>query len=160
MVNRQDPAEVPLCDACRRVPVSHLALDVDEPVSGWPVLFAERGIEVTNDHLGRPSVPRYVLGDLIDEQKKREARQAERPRPDRTPVPGGIPAAREDASALETLMSGPGYTTVREEFGRPPPRFLEEQLAAGQQQAAAKRAEQQAVKKAQRALDERGDKEG
>jgi hypothetical protein len=57
-------------------------------------------------------------------------------------------------SALESLVAGdPGYQTVAEEFGRPPPRFLEEQLAKGQREAAARRAEAEAVKKARRALD-------
>jgi hypothetical protein len=29
-----DSTEAPLCDSCRRVPVSHLNLDVAEPVEG------------------------------------------------------------------------------------------------------------------------------
>jgi hypothetical protein len=134
-MTEHESTEASLCDACRRVPVGHLALDVAEPIEGWLEFFRKRGVEVTDDHLGRPSVPRYVLGDLIDEQREREARPAEHPRPERVPVAAGLPA-REGLSAHETMMAGAGYTTLHDELGRPKPRFLEEQLAEGQRQAA------------------------
>ena len=25
-----------VCDACRTIPISHLSLDIDKPISGWP----------------------------------------------------------------------------------------------------------------------------
>jgi hypothetical protein len=129
-----------LCGACRTIPVSHLALDVPEPLEGWAELFRKRGIEVVNDHLGRPSVPRYVLGDLIDEQRDREAELAQRPRPEAAPVGAGIPA-REGLSAYESLLSA-GRVTPAEEFGAfPKPRFLEEQLEQGRRHEAARREE-------------------
>jgi hypothetical protein len=61
------------CSMCRRVPLSHLALDVEPPVEGWVSYFESKGITVLDDAAGRPSVPRHVLADLIDEQKRREA---------------------------------------------------------------------------------------
>jgi hypothetical protein len=54
--------EAPVCDACRRIPVSHLSLDVQEPITGWLRFFEERNVQVFDDHLGRPSVARWVLG--------------------------------------------------------------------------------------------------
>ena len=59
----------PLCGCCRRIPVSYLALDLDEPVEGWVSYFADRDIEVASDHLGRASVARWVVADLLDEQR-------------------------------------------------------------------------------------------
>jgi hypothetical protein len=53
-----DSTEAPLCGCCRRVPISYLSLDLETPVVGWERFFADRGIEVASDHLGRPSVPR------------------------------------------------------------------------------------------------------
>ena len=136
----REEIETPLCDACRRVPISHLHLDVEPPIGGWLEFFRKRGVEVTDDHLGRPSIHRYVLGDLIDERKEREARQAERPRPERTPVPAGVPAAGEDLSAFETMMAQGDFVSAHAEFGRPKPRFLEEQLNEGRQHQLAERA--------------------
>jgi hypothetical protein len=54
--------ETPLCDACRRVPASYLALDIAEPLEGWLGFFAKKNVIVMDDHLGRASIPRYVLG--------------------------------------------------------------------------------------------------
>jgi hypothetical protein len=132
--------EAPLCDACRRVPLSHLRLDVEPPIGGWLEFFRKRGIEVADDHLGRPSVRRGVLGDLLDERKEREAQLAERPRPERTPVPAGVPAAGSDLSAFETMMAQPDYQSLHDEVGRPKPRFLEEQLEEGRKHQLAERA--------------------
>jgi hypothetical protein len=58
-----EPEDPTVC--CRLVPVAHLALDVDEPLAGWPATLAERGVELVEDDLGRASVPRQVLGDLL-----------------------------------------------------------------------------------------------
>jgi hypothetical protein len=131
--------ETPLCDACRRIPLSYLGLDVDEPLSGWVEFFRKRGVEVTDDHLGRPSVPRYVLGDLLDERKEREARLAAESAEKAAagaarPVPAGAPAL-EGNSPYESMMAAGGVSPA-EEFGRPRPNFLEEELAAGKRHAA------------------------
>jgi hypothetical protein len=73
------------------------------------------------------------LGDLIAEHRHREARLAERPHPERVPVPAGIPAL-EEATPYESMMAA-GSMSPTEEFGRPRPNFLEEELAAGRRQA-------------------------
>jgi hypothetical protein len=59
--NTMDSTEAPICGCCRRVPVSHLSLDVLEPIQGWEPFFAERGVTVM-DHLGSPSVARVRPG--------------------------------------------------------------------------------------------------
>jgi hypothetical protein len=142
-----DSTEAPVCGCCRRIPVSHLNLDLDEPVSGWLSFFAERNIEVSSDHLGRPSVARWILADLLDEQREREARLAEEAAAKaavlRQPVGVGVPAL-EGVGTFESLMAA-GSVSPQEEFGgRPRPRFLEEQLEAGARQQAA---EQEAVRR-------------
>jgi hypothetical protein len=48
------------------VPTSVLALDVPEPVGGWP--------GVVEDDVGRPSVPREVARSLLAEHREAEAR--------------------------------------------------------------------------------------
>lgn len=64
------------------------------------------------------------------------------------PVPAGIPAL-EHGSAMESLMANdPGYQTPAEEFGRPRPNFLAEELEAGARQLAAAQAEAAAKKPA------------
>jgi hypothetical protein len=133
-------SEVAICDACRRIPISHLSLDIAEPLEGWLAFFEKRGVTVMDDAVGRPSIQRYVLGDLIAERKEREARLAERPRPDRTPVAAGVPAAGEELSAFETMMAQGDFVSAHAEFGRPKPRFLEEQLNEGRQHQLAERA--------------------
>ncbi len=73
-------------------PVGGLSLDVPEPLVGWLEFFRKRRIEVVDDHLGRPSVRRGVLGQLLDKERERQSRLAERPHPERVPVRGGVPA--------------------------------------------------------------------
>lgn len=58
---------------CATVPLSHLSLDLVEPPKGWLAMFAARGIETVVDDLGRPAIPREVLGDLIAERAAAEA---------------------------------------------------------------------------------------
>jgi hypothetical protein len=155
-----EEAEVRICDACNRVPLSHLSLDIAEPLTGWTMFFRERGIEVTADDVGRASVPRRVLGELLAEHREREARlaaqRAEQATARKAPVPAGVPAV-EGASPFESMAAGPGYVTPQQELGRPKPRFLDEALAEGQRQAAVKRAEAEAeaVKRAREALEGR-----
>jgi hypothetical protein len=119
-------------------------LDVSEPIVGWSAFLEERYITVMDDSLGRPSVARHVLGDLIAEEREREARLVEEAAAAiGQPVPAGIPA-REDLSAYEVMMSADATSPV-EEFGRiPPPRFLEEQLDEGARRQAA---EQEAIRR-------------
>ena len=38
-MEQHDSTEAPLCDACRRIPISHLALDFSEPLVGWEAFF-------------------------------------------------------------------------------------------------------------------------
>ena len=130
-----------LCDACRRIPISHLALDVSEPLVGWEAFFEERNVQVFDDAIGRPSVARYVLADLIAEQRAREARLAEeaaQTAADRQPVPAGVPAL-ENAGPYESMMAA-GSVSPAEEFGQwAKPRFLELQLEEGARHQAAER---------------------
>jgi hypothetical protein len=136
-----DSTEAPICDACRRIPISHLSLDVSEPIVGWSAFFEERYITVMDDSLGRPSVARHVLGDLLAEQRAREARLAEeaaQTAADRQSVPAGVPAL-ENAGPYESMMAA-GSVSPAEEFGqRAKPRFLEEALQEGQRCQAAER---------------------
>jgi hypothetical protein len=120
------------------IPISHLSLDLSEPISGWPGMFAERGVEIVLDDLGRPSVPRQVLGELLAERREREARVLEDQRrrdaeraDSKVPVSAGVPAL-EGASPFESLAAAdPDFTTPRDEFGRPRPSFLDDMLAEG-----------------------------
>jgi hypothetical protein len=146
-----DSTEAPLCDACRRIPLSHLSLDIPEPLVGWEAFFEARNVTVLDDAVGRPSVPRHVLADLLDEQRARDARLAEEAAEAATleqPVPVGIPAL-EGSTAYETMMSAAGTSPV-EEFGQwAKPSFLEEALAEGQRHQAAERAAVRRRKEAQ-----------
>jgi hypothetical protein len=147
-----------ICDTCRTIPISYLSLDVDEPVGGWLAFFGEKNIEVAPDDLGRLSVPRRVLGELLTEQREREARiaaqRAEEAAAQAAPVPAGVPAG-EGLSAFETMVAQPGYQTIEDELGRPKPNFLDEELAEGRRREAEKQAEAELVKRAQRILDGR-----
>ena len=154
----QDPEETE-CALCKTIPVSHLSLDLPEPVTGWERALAERGVEVVLDTLGRPAVRREALAELLAESREREARlaaqRAEQATAPRAPVPAGIPALADDASPFESLAAGPGYVTPQQEFGRPKPTFLDEELEQGRRREADRRAEAEAVKRAQRVLDGR-----
>jgi hypothetical protein len=146
----------PICGCCRRIPISHLALDVAEPLEGWVSFFAAKDIEVASDHLGRPSVGRHILARLLDEQRERRARlteeAAQRAARMTAPVPVGVPAV-EGASALQSMMAAPGYTSLHDELGRPKPNFLDEMLAQGRRQQAAARAEREAIDQARKVLE-------
>lgn len=142
--------------ACRTIPLTHLHLDVAEPIIGWEAFFAARAVEVTVDDVGRPSIPREVLGELLAEQRTREERLAKELAENLAadPVPAGVPA-QEGSSPFESMAAGEGFTTVADEFGSPRPNFLEEALAEGQQAARDLEAEAKAVKRARRVLDGR-----
>jgi hypothetical protein len=140
-MEQHDSTEAPVCDACRRIPINHLSLDVSEPVVGWMEFFEERYITVMDDSLGRPSVARHVLADLLAEQREREARLAEeaaQKAADRQPVPAGVPAL-ENAGPYESMMAA-GSVSPAQEFGPwAKPHFLEEQLEDGARRQAAER---------------------
>jgi hypothetical protein len=127
------------------IPVRHLSLDLNEPINGWEPALLERGVEIVDDDLGRPCVRREVLGDLLREERERLARiaaeGAARAAAAVAPLPTGYPAL-EGASPLATIIgSDPSYKSPAEEFGRPKPRFLEEELEEGARRQAASRAE-------------------
>jgi hypothetical protein len=96
-------------------------------------------------------VARHVLGDLIAEQRERDARLAEEAANAATlnqPVPFGIPA-REGLSAHETMMAQDGYTSARDEFERfPRPSFLDEEFARTREH---QRAEQEVARRKEKA---------
>jgi hypothetical protein len=160
--NTVQDLEVVACEACQLVPLTHLSLDLDPPLDGWPEFFAERNIEVAEDDLGRPSVARRVLAELLAEREVEEARvaaqRAEQAAALRTPVLAGVPA-QEESSALESMMMAPGYVSAREELGNGrvsvTQELLDERLAEGQRQAAEQRAEAELLDKARRVLDGR-----
>lgn len=155
-------SEEAVCDGCSLIPVSHLGLDLDEPTSGWPTFFAERGVEPVEDDLGRASVPRQVLGDLLAEHREREAlvaaQCAKQAAALEAPVPVGVPAL-DNATPYESLVAAGGVVTPSQEFGeRPRPNFLEEELAEGRRRDAEKRAEAELLERAQRVLEGRDEK--
>jgi hypothetical protein len=88
---------------------------------------------IMDGSVGRPSVPRHVLADLLDEQKRREARLAEeaaQKAADRQPVAVGVPAL-ENAGPYESMMAA-GHVTPAQEFGQwAKPRFLQDALEEG-----------------------------
>jgi hypothetical protein len=147
-----DTEAPPICDACRRIPISHLSLDVSEPIVGWEKFFEERYITVMEDSMGRPSVARHVLGDLIAEQREREARLVEEAAAKAAtlvqPVAVGVPAL-EDGSAFESLMQAEAVSP-QQEFGRPRPDFLAEEIEAGRRKQLADQAAISARKERER----------
>jgi hypothetical protein len=149
-----------LCAGCRTIPLSHLSFDVNEPVVGWLAFFAERGIEVARDDIGRPCVPREMFGKLLAERQvetaasraRREAELAAR----KVPASAGVPAV--DGTPYEAMVAAGGVVMPSEEFGTgrvsPHQEFLDQQLAEGQRLAADARAEAEAVAKAKKILEE------
>jgi hypothetical protein len=67
------PVEAISADAL--IPVSNLALDLDEPAGGLVAYLKGRGIEVMTDDIGRPSIARADARQLLDEQREAEARK-------------------------------------------------------------------------------------
>jgi hypothetical protein len=59
------------------IPISQLALDLPAPGPDWATYLRNRGIEVTVDDVGRPSVSRAVVKQLIQEKKDADARAYE-----------------------------------------------------------------------------------
>jgi hypothetical protein len=58
------------------VPLSVLALDLAEPVEGWPNFLGARAIAIIPDDLGRDCVSRQAARRLLDEQREQVLRQA------------------------------------------------------------------------------------
>jgi hypothetical protein len=115
------------------IPIRHFSLDLPEPLAGWEQALTERGVVIVHDDLGRPSVPREVLGELIAEHREREARVLEDQQRlsesvDSRPLPGW-PAI--DGSPYEAMVAAGGVILPSQEFGaRPKPDFLVEELEA------------------------------
>jgi hypothetical protein len=58
------------------VPLSHLELELDRPVEGWPTFLGVRGVKIIGDDLGRDSVARHDARRLLDERREQQVRQA------------------------------------------------------------------------------------
>jgi hypothetical protein len=127
-----------------------------------PAFLRERDIETILDDLGRPTVPRRVLGDLLAEREEQEARlaaqRAEQAAARKVPVSVGVPAL-DGASAFESLVAAGGVVTPQQEFGggRTPvfQDLLDERFAETRRREAEQRAEAEMLEKAQRVLDGR-----
>jgi hypothetical protein len=143
------------------VPVVLIALEVDEPVE----LVADRlGDAVQLDDIGMRAVRSLTARAFLAGRAEQAARMEDQARALQeghvpSPVAVGVPSI-EGMSAAESLMSAPGYTTLKEEYGLPTPTFLDDMLAEGRRADADKRAEAELLKKAQRVLDGQGDKQG
>ena len=124
------------------IPLSHLSLDLGEPIVGWAASLSEHGIELLEDDIGRKAISREDARTLMAESRKAEARVLEDQRRRRAELgdlklPAGVPAI--DGSPYEAMVAGGGVVLPSEEFGRPRPNFLEEELAAGQRESAEQR---------------------
>jgi hypothetical protein len=136
-MNEQATAtEVTVCDGCRLIPVSHLALDLDVPVRGWEMLLSEQGIDVQTDDCGRPAIARSVFGAMVRDQASMQKLQAERAGllaagaaqiERRTPVPASVPAV-EGLSAYESMVAASDYMSLADEFGPPKPNWVAHEL--------------------------------
>jgi hypothetical protein len=119
------------------IPISHLSLDLGEPIVGWAASLSEHGIELLEDDIGRKAISREDARTLLAERREREARLEDQRRRDaesadkQVPVMAGVPAL-EGASPFESMAAAdPDFTTPRDEFGRPRPSFLDDMLAEG-----------------------------
>jgi hypothetical protein len=114
--------EETVCDACQLVPLTILALDIDEPVVGWPAFFPARGIELIEDDLGRMAIRREDVRTLIAERREWELkaaaetsrRQEETVRKSR-PVLSGIPRPPNADAALTAFEVMRGTDAADEE---------------------------------------------
>jgi hypothetical protein len=57
------------------VPLSHLQLDLPQPVEGWPTFLGLRGVVIRPDDLGRDSVSHGDARRLLDERRADELRK-------------------------------------------------------------------------------------
>lgn len=125
------------------IPITHLSLDVTEPVAGWELDLFERGVEIVDDDFGRPCVRREVLGELLREERELLARieNESAAAPERPPVAAGLPALRDGSPMAAVMAHDPAYVTPSAEFGFAKPDFLAAELEAGARHLAAARAE-------------------
>jgi hypothetical protein len=59
------------------IPLSVLALDIEQPSAGWTAYLAGRDIAITTDDIGRPAIARVDARQLLTERAEHEARRAE-----------------------------------------------------------------------------------
>jgi hypothetical protein len=115
------------------IPLSVLALDLAEPVEGWPNFLGARAIAIIPDDLGRDSVSRGDARRLLDEKREADLRQAalarlaeqeavEADQARRAQIWQGVPAAAlpPDASPASVMLQAakearPKRTSVLEE---------------------------------------------
>jgi hypothetical protein len=126
------------------IAISILSLDLSEPIVGWEASLSERGIELLEDDIGRKAISREDARTLMAESREHEARVLEEQRrrdAERADLklPAGVPALEEGATPFESMVAGGDYVSVAQEFGRPRPNFLEEELAEGRRVNAQKR---------------------
>lgn len=118
------------------VPIALIALEIGGSVDR---LVRRFGAEVVVDDVGMRAVPAETARRFFAERAEREARIAEanaqRPKAS-VPVPAGVPAVEGAQTGFESLVAQPGYTTPAEEFGRPRPNLLDEELAEGRRRTA------------------------
>lgn len=124
------------CDCCKTVPVSHLALD--EPIGGWSAFFAERGIEVVEDDLGRVAIRREDARALVEERREWELKSEEEARQRQEemarkapPTTGGVPYpenADSGMSAYEVMRAAAGEEADPNRRVSPQEEFLMQRL--------------------------------
>ena len=154
VLEAKEPA---VCSGCQLVPISHLGLDITEPLGGFPKILAANDIEIVTDDLGRDAITREALGELLAKRREHEAfrvadaarRAAEREA--KRPVVVGVPA-REGLDPVAAMTSqDPSYSTPQDDYGpgwgSPTRELFDAVLAEGQRDAAARRAKSEAKNK-------------
>lgn len=126
------------------LPISQLTLDPDvwpsRTVAEWVRLLDG---EVFEDEYGRKCITATTAMALADEHRALQARHEEDRRQraaERRPVPvaAGLPAVDGFESGIEVMMASGDYVTPGQEFGRPSPNFVAEELEVGRRVVAEK----------------------
>jgi hypothetical protein len=104
-------------------------------------MLEARGIELLTDDLYRPAIRREDARRLAEERREWERSSAEKARRlqeslEGLPVPAGLPSLEGGSPMAAIMAHDPSYRTPQAEFGRPSPRFLDEELEAGARQQA------------------------
>lgn len=129
------------------IPLALIAAEIGEGVDRLALRFGE---EVTVDDVGMRAVSASAAREFFTERAEQKARQEEaarRRREERRPTdrrPAGLPAPEGAETGVEALMMSDKWVSPADEFGRPAPNFLDEELVAGRRAAAEK---ERAVKK-------------
>ena len=150
-----------ICDGCRLIPVSHLGLDIAEPIGGFRSMLDRNAIEVVTDDLGRDAITREALGQLLAERREREARlaaEAKKRRAETKPKPVFVGApGRDDMTPAEAMFAAEGdsYTTPESEFGRPGAGTVMQELMDAQFTEARRRDAERRARKERRAKEDR-----